>query len=200
MEQSFQHTLSVLMAFLVLVWPGLLAVSIYHLIVPGRGMQWRSSSYRGLFFSVVNYIVLFPVVRFAWDFDQMTKAPMRYWICLLILFVVGPIALAVLWIWIRRLPWVVRFFQHPDPTPWDHYFDRREHKFMILHLNDGHMIGGYYGAGSYASSFPDQGDLYLSMLYEIDENGKFGNPVEDTDGLLIRKDQYTRIELFNSPE
>ena len=200
MEHSFQQTLSVLIAFLVLVWPGLLAVSTYHLIVPGRAMQWSSSASQGLFFSIFNYIFFFPAVLFVWDLEQMTHSPVQYWIYLLLLFVVGPVVLAVLWIWTRRLPWVVRFVQHPDPTPWDNYFDRREHKFMIIHLNDGHMIGGYFGQGSYASSFPDQGDLYLSALYELDEEGRFGDPVECTDGLLIRKDQYTRIELFNPPE
>jgi len=71
---------------------------------------------------------------------------------------------------------------------------------MLIHLNDGNMVGGFFGEGSYATSFPDDGDLYLKAVYSIKENGEFGEPIEDTKGLLIRKDQYSYIELFNVPK
>ena len=199
MEQAIKDVFSMLIAFVSLSWPGLLSVHIYRLIVPGRAMQWGTSAYQGLFFTVLNYIVLFPAARFAWSTENVEEAPLLYWTSLVSLFLVGPIGLPLSWIVIRRLPVVVRFLQHPDPTLWDHYFSRRENKFMILHLVDGSMLGGYFGPGSCASAYPDQGDLYLSALYQIDENGNFGAPMEDTDGLLIRKDQYTCIELFRLP-
>ena len=71
---------------------------------------------------------------------------------------------------------------------------------MLIHLNDGNMVGGFLGEGSYATSFPNDGDLYLKAVYSINENGEFGKPIEDTKGLLIRKDQYSYIELFNVPK
>ena len=200
MEPPFQSALSTLVAFLALTWPGLLAVSTYRLIVPGPRVDWGTSAAQGLFFSVINYIVLFPALYFVSNVERATTAPRLYWLSSLVLLALGPIGLAVVWVWVRRRPAVSRWLQHPDPSPWDHYFNRRENKFVILRLLDGNIIGGYFGPGSYASSFPDHGDLYLSALYQVDENGKFGDPISGTDGLLIRGNQYKYIELFEVPE
>ncbi len=90
--------------------------------------------------------------------------------------------------------------QSPYPTPWDWYFSRRQPVFTLIHLADGSLIGGYWGDRSYASSYPEQGDLYVSSVYKVDDEGRFQGPVEDTDGLLIRKDQYSYIELFTVPK
>jgi hypothetical protein len=70
---------------------------------------------------------------------------------------------------------------------------------MLIHLTDGSVVGGYWGEQSYASSYPEQGDLYLSAVYKVDDSGQFEAPLEDTDGLLIRKDQYSYLELFKVP-
>ena len=67
---------------------------------------------------------------------------------------------------------------------------------MIVHLKDGDKLGGYYGKGSYASAFPNEGDLYVSKLFYLDENDKFGDIVPETKGLLIRESEYRYIELF----
>ena len=62
------------------------------------------------------------------------------------------------------------------------------------------MVGGYYGQNSYATSYPNNGDLYLETVYAVDDNGKFGDVIENSNGLLICKDKYTYIETFNVPQ
>lgn len=71
---------------------------------------------------------------------------------------------------------------------------------MLIHLTDGALVGGYWGPGSYASSYPEHGDLYLSAVHSIDERGRFGARIPETGGLLIRRDAYRYIELFTAQE
>ena len=40
----------------------------------------------------------------------------------------------------------------------------------------------------------------LETVYHVDEEGRFAGPVEDSDGAIIRKDQYDLIEFFIPPE
>jgi len=46
---------------------------------------------------------------------------------------------------------------------------------------------------------PNDGDIYLEAVYELDAYGNFREPKEDTRGALIRKDQYTSGEVFAIP-
>lgn len=56
---------------------------------------------------------------------------------------------------------------------------------MVASAADGTVVGGFWGPHSYASSFPAHGDLYLSAVYHVDPSGRFGDPIPDTNGLLI---------------
>jgi hypothetical protein len=67
---------------------------------------------------------------------------------------------------------------------------------MLIHLKNGNLVAGYWGPGSYASAFPEQGDLYVSAVYKGDPSGRIGDPISSTKGLLIARDQYTYIEFF----
>jgi hypothetical protein len=62
------------------------------------------------------------------------------------------------------------------------------------------MIGGYFGENSYATSFPNEGDVYLETVYRIQDDGTFGEPIDLSRGLLIRRDEYTHIEIFGIPK
>ena len=66
-------------------------------------------------------------------------------------------------------------------------------------LKTGSKIGGYYGLRSYATSFPTEGDIYVETVYRVDEEGRFKEPISDTEGAIIRKDQYDLIEFFKIP-
>jgi hypothetical protein len=86
--------------------------------------------------------------------------------------------------------------QIPYPTAWDAFFAQREPTFVLVHLNDGNLLGGYWGAHSFAGSFPNDGDIYLEGVYAVDALGRFRKPIADTRGALLRKEQYSYVELF----
>ena len=56
-----------------------------------------------------------------------------------------------------------------------------------------------FASESYKSSYPNEGDIYAQAVYKTDKNGLLNKPIEDTKGLLIRKDEYSYIELLNVP-
>ena len=88
--------------------------------------------------------------------------------------------------------------QLPFPTAWDFFFDQRKDTFVLIHLQNGNKIGGYYGENSYATSYTHEGDIFIEKAIKVDQNGVFLKVVEDSCGILIRKDEYNLIEFFNT--
>jgi hypothetical protein len=77
------------------------------------------------------------------------------------------------------------------PTSWDHYFNIGEDCFVLIHTKaDGEMIGGLFSGKSFASSYPEE------ELWRVDENGKFKEKVEGTNGLLVNFEEIKYIEFF----
>jgi hypothetical protein len=58
------------------------------------------------------------------------------------------------------------------------------------------MLGGLYSGKSFASSYPEKEDLYLSQLWKVDEKGVFKEPVENSGGLLVNFEEVHFIEIF----
>ncbi|GHU69701.1 hypothetical protein FACS189450_03000 [Spirochaetia bacterium] len=69
---------------------------------------------------------------------------------------------------------------------------------MLIHMKNGQIIGGLYAYESASSSYPEEGDLYLQAVYEIDNAGKFIKPIDRTMGLLVNSSLVDYIELFKS--
>lgn len=98
----------------------------------------------------------------------------------------------------------VTLLHHPEhhrpyPTAWDYYFRKRQPCFVIARLKDGKALAGYWGRDSYATSFPNDGELYLQAVYRLNSDGTFGEPIADTRGALIRRDSYVVLEFFEVP-
>lgn len=183
-------------AFIFLVLPGAISLQVYRMILPGRPLVWSESIPQALFYSVLNFAVLFPLVFFLLDGSNLQDHPVRYWVALLLCLIVAPILWPILYRLILRWPWIRSRIQLPYPTAWDFLFDTRRPGFVLATLNDGTLVGGYYGPRSYATSFPNDGDIYLEVAVEVTEEGKFGDLIEGSRGILLRKDQYRLLEFF----
>ena len=86
------------------------------------------------------------------------------------------------------------------PKSWDYHFGKEEPYWILLTLKDGKKIGGFFGTHSFASSFPAEEDLYIEELWVIDEEGKFVQPIENSGGCLIRRNDINFIEFFKLSE
>ncbi len=186
-------------AFIGLIWPGLLSLHVYRLLIAAEALDWAEALIRGFFFTVVNYVLLFPLVLYVLRPANLDDHPLLYWGVLGLLWLVGPVALPFAWKRVLGSRLVARHLQQPYPTAWDYYFDRREEAFLLIHLKNGNLLGGFFGPGSYASAYPEHGDLYITAVYSLKPGGRFGSPMPLTKGLLIRRDEYSYIELFAVP-
>jgi hypothetical protein len=86
------------------------------------------------------------------------------------------------------------------PTGWDYFVHQRRSCFMIIHLKDDNMIGGYYGENSYTSTFPNEPSIYLEKAFKINPDGTFGSEIADSFGLVISKEDFKYIEFFYEKE
>ena len=186
--------------FVLAVFPGLVSIAVYRLFMPARGVDWGNAILQGLFYRAVNAALGAPAVLFLVVGHDPVEEPLRYSLAALWLLLLAPILWPLLLIGIFRSPWVSERIQVPFPTAWDACFDRRQRGFVLVHLNDGHMLGGYWGPSSYAGAFPNDGDIYLEEVYKLDGEGKFLHPIPDTRGVLLRKDTYSYLEFFAVPE
>lgn len=181
------------------VMPGLVSAQFYRLLMPSRPIEWKESLSQGLFYSVANFALLSPLVWFVLNGTNRTSHAFWYWLAIVGLFIGGP----VLWPFLLRAAFrwspLRAKIQVPYPTAWDFFFDSRQPAFLLIRMNDGSLLGGYWGPSSYAGSFPNDGDIYLEATYHLKPDGKFASKVDGTRGALVRKDQYTLIELYSAP-
>src|ERR1043165_942337 len=48
--------------FVLLVFPGMVAMRTYRLLMPARQVEWKDSIVEALFFSVLNFAIFFPLI------------------------------------------------------------------------------------------------------------------------------------------
>lgn len=84
---------------------------------------------------------------------------------------------------------------HPIPSAWDYSFSKQQASWVIVTLETGEVIYGKYSSNSFASSDPNERDLYLEKTYTLDQNKKW---IEDpkSNGILISKDAIQAIEFL----
>lgn len=186
--------------FLFLVLPGLISMQVYRMVMPAYRIQWGTALLEGLFYSAINFALFSPLIYLLYGGILSDVRAVWYVLLWIAVLLVGPLLWPLLIRWIVRNTKLVRHLQLPYPSAWDYYFDKRHPAFALVHLKNGKMIGGYYGNESYATSFPNNGDIYLEAVYKVGEDGTFGAAVDDTDGVIIRREEYYYIELFKIPQ
>ena len=186
--------------FVLAVFPGLVSTAVYRLLMPARDTDWSTAVLQGLFYSTANAALGSPILFFLIFGHDPLDEPLRYSLAAIWLLFVGPVLWPLLLISSFRTRWVAQRIQVPYPTAWDAYFGRRESSFILVHLNDGRMLGGYWGPNSYAGAFPNEGDIYFEAVYKVDEDGRFLDAIPDTRGALLRKDTYSYLEFFAVPK
>lgn len=89
----------------------------------------------------------------------------------------------------------------PSPTSWDWFFSNRAgNHYVRFYLKEGTQFGGYFGENSFATSSPKAPEIYVEEVWRLDEDGRFVERVEETDGAMVNREDCTRIEFFKSRE
>jgi hypothetical protein len=97
----------------------------------------------------------------------------------------------------------------PEPRAWDFLWRKRKNGIVRLKLRSGSWVSGLYGTAkegrrAYASGYPEEGDLYLSVQFRVDPaTGAFDRdaegqprPVDGDSGLLVRWAEVEYLEFM----
>jgi hypothetical protein len=170
---------------IIFVAPGFISLKVWGLLNSSPRFILSESLIEAVIYSSFN------VIFFFWLFNILKQIHLvlAYGVILFVLPVLWP----VLFYRLSKIPF---FKTRLTPTSWDHFFSLKEDCFILLHLKNGLTLGGLYTSKSFASSFPEKEDLYLSELWRLDEDGGFIEPVENTGGLLVNFEEVNFIEIY----
>jgi hypothetical protein len=160
--------------FVLLILPGFIAQSVYDLFVPHGERDASANFFLGLAYSTVNLVLMWPVIYWAASAvsrDSIEIQSLAYG-ALVFSLAIFPALLGVATYKVRISGLLRKWgLVTPHPTSWDSFFARRETCWVIFRLKGGSMIGGHYGIGSHASSFPNEADVYVSEVWKLDDQG-----------------------------
>lgn len=69
----------------------------------------------------------------------------------------------------------------------------------MVTLTDGSTVCGWFGDNSFASSVPEERDLFIEKVYRLNE-GLHWERVENSDGILFRAGEIRHIEFWQDTE
>jgi hypothetical protein len=179
------------------ILPGAISMYVYGLKIPQRDFQLKDRIAEAVCFSLLNFVLVWLPVESVLETGTARQHPVASWVALTAGFVIAPLMWPLV---------LVRVLQEAEgrgwiavraKTAWDHFFGRQRTECWVqIELTDGRVVGGRYGADSFASSWPDPGHLYVQEVWRVDDEGYFVDPVPGNPGLLLRPTDYKLVRVF----
>jgi len=88
----------------------------------------------------------------------------------------------------------------PTPTAWDYWFSKREASLVYIMLIDGREIRGWFGGDSFASSNPEERDIFVEKVYLKSTHSEQWEDNPENNGIYVPKDMIKFIEFKKSKE
>lgn len=86
--------------------------------------------------------------------------------------------------------------RHRVPTGWDDFFARRQPAMVLATLQDGRVVGGYYGEKSFAAYDRDGRDLYLEHRWALNDDNWFLQSAPATLGVWLPTAEVASVEFY----
>ncbi|MFQ5602936.1 MAG: DUF6338 family protein [bacterium] len=185
-----------LILFLMFFIPGFVSIKIYDLFIPGEQRDFTKSLFEVIGYSALNYAVFSWLIIWLYFENLYFGHKIWFFILLVMIMLVFPSLWPVLFIRLWSWEPLAKYIIHPIKKPWDYLFGKGELYWMIVHLKDGRKIGGKFDKESFASSFPAEEQLYLEEVWELDQKGKFIEPIDRSAGIIVLSNEISSIELF----
>ena len=194
----------VLILLLFLLVPGFVFIRVIDTLHPGRRATMGNQIIDVGFWSVAILAVWFlPAVLL---FQRGPALPYGlYPLLLFVLILLGVFATPLLLAYIlHRLELrgtLKKLGTKPSPTPSDWVFSHEagKHFYVRFHRKEGEDLGGYFGENSFATSSPNGQEIYVEEVWRLDEDGRFIEPVEETQGAIVNREDCTLIEFVERP-
>ena len=193
-----------LVLLLFLLVPGFVFIKVFDNLLPGRRRSFAQQIIDILCWSFTILAVWLLPALIVFGLSQRVSG----WFFYLLLFVLifggvfaTPILLAYIFYRLEQRGTLKNLGTHPSPTSWDWFFSNREgNHYVRFHLKDGQELGGYFGENSFATSSPNAQQIYVEEVWRVDEDGRFVERVEKTDGAIVNREDCTLIEFFETRE
>ncbi len=88
----------------------------------------------------------------------------------------------------------------PTPTAWEHMFHDRLPCYVRARLKDGRWVGGWYGPGSFVTTYPHPPTIYLTVACRMHADGSFQELVRRSAGIHLRGEDIDVLELLSNEE
>jgi Family of unknown function (DUF6338) len=99
----------------------------------------------------------------------------------------------------RRLWLRYRGRYDPTPTAWDYAGPLRGSTFIRVRQPDGSWVGGWFGAESFLSTWPEPHDLFIESQWRMTADGQFVERLEGTVGVYVSCPQGVVVEWVDAP-
>jgi hypothetical protein len=89
---------------------------------------------------------------------------------------------------------------HATRSGWEHFFSQRRECLVRVTLDDGRLVGGFFGENSMAGYTRDGQDIFLEERWVLDEDGWFaGSPSDQTIGVYVPGAKIVSLEVYDYP-
>ncbi len=182
--------------------PGFIYNGVFSNFVPLRRTKEKELLIlRLLTATAVNYAICSPILYLLIMGNLFASRPLMQAIAWLAVIFLVPILLGLVHAWIVQRDGIGGLYRllglraiNPIPTGWDWIFSRTDPCFVLITLNDGTTIAGFFGLRSMASSDPEHKDIYIEKVYTVPEDGPW-NEVENSQGMQVDGAQIAFIEF-----
>lgn len=182
--------------FLFFFIPGFISIKIYDLLVPSERRDYSKSLFEIISYSAINFAALSWLIILIHSENFYINHVILYFFSIFFILFIAPI----LWPFfiLKLFSWkpIANLIVHPIQKPWDYVFGKKQPYWLIVSLKDGRKIGGIFNSKSFASSNPAEEEIYLEEVWKLDDDGKFLEPNERTEGIIILSGEILSIEFF----
>ena len=185
-------------AIVALFLPGFVSLKVDRLIQPASPTAVGEMVLEAFAYSLINAGLLgWAVFHAAADLAKTPPDYLRAAGYAALICVVGPTTWPIAFRFAQRWAAVRGWVLGQDRYAFDHAFRGPRTRWVIVHLNDDRLVGGYFGLKSYATVEPQSGHLYLEELWRLDAAGRFVAAIPGSRGAIFRPTDYSWIEMFH---
>ncbi len=194
-EISSTNSVYYVLAFLV---PGLVAIFVRAQFITGRLPKHNEARLTYFVISMIYYAITLPGLEVA--LTSQGTPYFRTFVWFLLIFI-GPAILGLVLGLNSQKGWLRQFIQyfglnpvHTLPTSWDWKFGNMGAQWVLVTLKNGTRFAGYCGSSSFISSDPNERDLYIERIFDLNDDDEWKPRGEN--GVLITGGEISTIEFW----
>lgn len=192
-----------IMAAVTFIIPGSIVISITRRVIPKKENEYNTKILEYFIYSFLNFfmwsILIYDIYS---NIDSWKEHYVLLWLALFMIIFLSPAAIALIVIQIDQKDIIRKICIYfnltsldTDPSAWDFKFKNISSEWVIVTLKNDKIVSGFLGSLSYISQNEKERDIYISEVFEIDENNKWTRK-KNTDGILIKAEEIKYIEFF----